>query len=107
MQEQDCHEDSSKDRCFGVKIPEPITNEGPPLGALLLEFGDTECLTIHNGKNLYFLEMAEKAVVRYSSYNIPNIKEIVSIIRGYLLVITRDQKLWLFELKKTERKNEP
>lgn len=51
--------------------------------------------------------MAEKAVVRYSSYHIPNIKEIVSIIRGYLLVITRDQKLWLFELKKTERKNEP
>ena len=50
--------------------------------------------------------MTEKVVVRYSSYNILNISDIVSIIKGYLLVVTRDQKLWLFELKKIERKSE-
>lgn len=71
-----------------------------------MEFGETECLTIYNEKNLYFLEMTEKVVVRYSSYNILNISDLVSIIKGYLLVVTRDQKLWLFELKKIERKSE-
>lgn len=49
------------------------------------------------------MEILKETVGKYSRYQISGIVSLVSIIRGYLLLLTSERKLWLLEVKKIDK----
>jgi len=94
--------DIFKEKEYEIVLPADVSNNGPFLGAVLFQIGEVECLTVYNKDSLFFSQIVEGSVAKFSCFNIANICSMVGILKGYLLITTENEKLWLLEIKRSE-----
>lgn len=75
-----------------IDIPKDI---GKVKAATYLCLGSSQCIAAYNDRNLYFMEISDNMSVRYSTFAIKDITNLIALVKGYLLVISSDNKIWL------------
>ena len=62
-----------------VEIPKEI---GKINGATYLSLTGSQCIAAYNQNYLYFMEVSENPIIRYSTFAIPNIIQLIGLVRG-------------------------